>query len=97
MFQVWQEQRKFLVLALNNLGVGSKDSMETFIETEAEKLVESLEKMANKNEIFKVQHSFLKTTNSIIWKMVTGQTPGPEELEELTKIMIYGFKVRKCD
>ncbi len=42
--QIWQEQRKFVVRNLSDLGMGKRDTMEDVIEQEAEQLAETWKK-----------------------------------------------------
>jgi hypothetical protein len=77
--KVWHEQRKFMLHNLSDLGMGSKDTMESVIAQEVEYLGKRIKAICGKE--MAVQGFFLTAANNVIWRLITGKRTKQDEQE----------------
>lgn len=72
--ELWQEQRRFALRHLRDLGMG-RNSIERHIQREALELVESLKKLAG--EPIDMNYSLNISITNIVWALIAGYYPLP--------------------
>ena len=78
---------------MNDLGMGRKESMDNIIVEEAESLIQRFREYADKNIPVKIKGFFLRTVNSVVWRITTGtRTTQDKEVLELTDKMVEYLK-----
>lgn len=88
---LWQEQRRFALQTMRNLGMG-KNRLEQLVVGQAETMVERLAKEARTGSAFDPRPIFAQMAGSVVCILILGRAPDLED--ESFATILKGFQVR---
>nr|APH81370.1 cytochrome P450 CYP3028A1 [Tigriopus kingsejongensis] len=90
---VWAEQRKFMHINLNRVGMGKAKELEEIVEQEVEVMCERVAKLSEVGGV-DFQKLLPVAINNVIWRMITGKTSKQDDpfMVELTDCMNRHFE-----